>query len=93
MAPFKGGRGKKAPYESTMVRIPVPIKPLIELLAESFRHYVALNGLTEDACLQFMHAIKKASTGQSENGPVDKVIEALQQQDCDTATTQTSTFK
>lgn len=32
-----GGRGKKAPYETTHVRIPVDLKPQIELLIEKFR--------------------------------------------------------
>ena len=33
-----GGRGKKAPYETTHVRIPVDLKPQIELLIEEFRN-------------------------------------------------------
>lgn len=32
-----GGRGKRAPYETTHVRIPVDLKPQIELLVASFR--------------------------------------------------------
>lgn len=35
-----GGRGKKAPYQTTHYRIPEPIKPLVELLAEQYRNYV-----------------------------------------------------
>jgi hypothetical protein len=36
-----GGRGKKAPYETTHVRIPVDLKYQIELLVEDYRnnHY------------------------------------------------------
>jgi hypothetical protein len=36
-----GGRGKKAPYETTHVRIPVDLKSQIELLVEDYRnnHY------------------------------------------------------
>lgn len=36
-----GGRGNKAPYETTHVRIPVDIKPQVEELVEQFRnnHY------------------------------------------------------
>lgn len=34
---FKGGRGKKAPYETTMIRIPLPLKPLVLKLAEEYR--------------------------------------------------------
>jgi len=32
-----GGRGKKAPYETTHLRIPVPIKIDIEKLIENYR--------------------------------------------------------
>jgi hypothetical protein len=32
-----GGRGKKAPYETTHLRIPVPIKADIEKLIEHYR--------------------------------------------------------
>lgn len=71
MSLFKGGRGIKAPYETTMVRVPVPLKPLIKLLSENFRHFVALNGLTEDSCLEFTKEMLEASTGRgsvSESG-------------------------
>ena len=63
MTSFKGGRGRKAPYQTTMVRIPMPIKPLVELLVKSFRMYVAEHGLTENACLEFMQELHGASTG------------------------------
>lgn len=36
----KGGRGKKAPYDSTHYRIPTPLKPLIEELAANYRELV-----------------------------------------------------
>jgi len=32
-----GGRGKKAPYETTHMRIPVPLKADIEKLIENYR--------------------------------------------------------
>lgn len=32
-----GGRGNKAPYETTHVRVPVPIKSEVERLIEEFR--------------------------------------------------------
>ena len=35
--PGKGGRGKRAPYESIHYRIPTPIKPVVEMLAEAYR--------------------------------------------------------
>lgn len=33
-----GGRGKKAPYETTHVRVPIDIKPQVEELIEEFRN-------------------------------------------------------
>ena len=41
----KGGRGKKAPYETTHYRIPEPIKPVVEMMADRYRFLV----ITEDA--------------------------------------------
>lgn len=38
-----GGRGKKAPYETTHVRIPVDLKAQVEKLVEDYRN----NGLVE----------------------------------------------
>ena len=37
MAVWKGGRGAKAPYETTHVRIPTPIKERVEELSEAFK--------------------------------------------------------
>jgi hypothetical protein len=48
MAILKGGRGNKAPYESTHVRVPTPIKPAVEALIERFRLLVVEEGLTTD---------------------------------------------
>lgn len=32
-----GGRGKKAPYETTHIRVPIPIKSRVEAMIEEFR--------------------------------------------------------
>lgn len=37
MSKPKGGRGHTAPYETTHVRIPVPLKQSIEKMIESYR--------------------------------------------------------
>jgi hypothetical protein len=37
MAVWRGGRGVKAPYETTHVRIPVPIKDRVEELSKAFK--------------------------------------------------------
>lgn len=38
--PGKGGRGKRAPYETIHYRIPSPIKPVVEMLATAYRMVV-----------------------------------------------------
>ena len=38
-----GGRGKKAPYETKNVRVPVPIIPKVEQMADDYRNLV-ING-------------------------------------------------
>lgn len=35
-----GGRGIKAPYESTHIRVPVPIKDQIELIIEEYKEAI-----------------------------------------------------
>jgi hypothetical protein len=42
-----GGRGKKAPYETTHLRIPVPIKTDIEKLIDNYRLSV-IDGIESD---------------------------------------------
>lgn len=34
---FKGGRGQKAPYETTHLRVPVPLKPKFEKQIEEYK--------------------------------------------------------
>lgn len=41
-----GGRGKKAPYETTHVRIPVDLKPQVEKLVEEFRNNACISSYT-----------------------------------------------
>jgi len=38
-----GGRGKKAPYKTEHYRIPAPIKPLVQALANQYREMVSIN--------------------------------------------------
>ncbi len=39
--PSRGGRGKKAPYSTTHYRIPDPIKPVVEMLANAYKRLTA----------------------------------------------------
>lgn len=37
MSVWKGGRGVKAPYESTHVRVPLPVKEKVEAIIQAFK--------------------------------------------------------
>lgn len=39
----KGGRGIKAPYETTHVRVPVPIKAEVEAMVENYKKGVIID--------------------------------------------------
>jgi gas vesicle protein len=56
MQQLKGGRGKKAPYQSTHCRIPEPIKPTVELLALTYRDLIA-NG---HDCQELLEVVEAA---------------------------------
>lgn len=58
---FKGGRGHKAPYQTMMYRIPVPLKPFVEILAKMFRDYASINGTT-DGWDEFLSEIMSGSS-------------------------------
>ncbi len=45
----KGGRGKKAPYTTTHVRIPTQIKPLIDKITARFKELVNQPEALEDS--------------------------------------------
>lgn len=51
---IKGGRGKKAPYDSTHVRTPEPIKPIADALIERFRALVVEEDLTVEQAVEVM---------------------------------------
>ena len=38
---YRGGRGQKAPYETVMVRCPLPVKQEVELLIETYKRCTA----------------------------------------------------
>ena len=40
---WKGGRGVKAPYETTHVRIPTPIKSKVEKLSNAYKDGIELD--------------------------------------------------
>ncbi len=58
MSVWKGGRGVKAPYQSTHVRIPLPIKDKVEALSQAYKDGI-LND-DENSILSLEEAIKKS---------------------------------
>jgi hypothetical protein len=34
---LNGGRGKKAPYETTHIRVPIPLKEVVQFLIDNYR--------------------------------------------------------
>lgn len=58
MADFKGGRGKRAPYETVMYRIPAPIKPTVEMFGHAYR--VLVDGVVDPNGEDLIKRVKDA---------------------------------
>ncbi len=72
----KGGRGKKAPYQTVHYRIPQPIKPVVESLAEHYRELVAAESTAEVE--EMLERVQSSIVGSTpnENKPGTKFNEA-----------------
>lgn len=59
---LKGGRGNKAPYESTHVRVPLPIKDTVESIINEFKNTgeVKQEQKIESASIDFVKAVELA---------------------------------
>jgi hypothetical protein len=62
-----GGRGHKAPYVTTHVRVPEPVKPDVERLIEDYRSGVPGRYVTKAELIEICEAIllKKKSASKS----------------------------
>lgn len=90
MADFKGGRGKKAGYETQMYRIPTPLRPVVEAMGLQFR--LLWDGLSDPQGEKLISRIQAAipdseqigcSNGKnliSDNEDYQKQISSLQTQ-------------
>jgi hypothetical protein len=65
----KGGRGKRAPYISTHHRIPEPIKPVVEQLADAYRS-VLDEGSDPDELLERVKAAIATTPEKPVNGNI-----------------------
>ncbi len=56
-----GGRGKKAPYKTEHYRIPAPIKPLVQALANEYRELIAKDSKdkTELSFINLLEQVKE----------------------------------
>jgi hypothetical protein len=63
MTVWKGGRGVKAPYKTTHVRIPVDIKPQVEELSRAFRDGQLNTMLSRDDAIEKARQLLKAKKG------------------------------
>jgi len=67
-ASLRLGRGQKAPYETTHYRIPKPIKPMVERIAEEYKQCLFAGGDEEEF-------LKKMSQSLEEEKPAQDVEE------------------
>jgi hypothetical protein len=70
-----GGRGIEAPYETTHVRVPVPIKPQVEKLIDDYRSLV----LNENAKPDLYKECASAMTIKSYSEAVEMARQILRQ--------------
>lgn len=73
----KGGRGKKASYESTHCRIPLPLKTFIDQLANKYRELVLNYEDPEDTEL-LEGTIQSLSNNSSTNEKLETEIKSLE---------------
>jgi hypothetical protein len=65
----KGGRGKKAPYQTVHYRIPEPIKPTVEMLAEQYRQLA--NAQSANTVNEMLKNVQEAIFGSQAVGDKD----------------------
>lgn len=82
MAIHKGGRGIKAPYETTHIRIPVPLKAQIEALISDYRQSEQNEFVKEqmqpDEAVEYAREILKQKKSASVS--VQKLLTAIYRQ-------------
>lgn len=84
----KGGRGIKAPYETTTMRVPVPLQAELEKRVEDYREFL-VNGTqpTEDRVVSRQDAIAHAKEilkqKKSARQSIEKLLQVLYGGDID----------
>lgn len=79
----KGGRGKKAPYESKVIRVPLPIVNSVESLIQDFQQGIISNDSSElmplDEVIAIAQNILKSKKSAKES--IKKLLQVLYSQD------------
>jgi hypothetical protein len=77
MTVWRGGRGVKAPYETTHIRIPLPIKDQVQALADRYRETTVLD--SADPQLETAIALAKKILTQKRSARVsmEKLLTSL----------------
>jgi len=74
-ARFKGGRGHKAPYQTTHVRVPEPIKPMVERIVDDYKNDLPFLYISRDRMIELCHQI--ASQKKSARQSLNKLLTTL----------------
>jgi len=70
----KGGRGHKAPYETKLIRVPVPIAEQVQELGKRYQEFLAQGG-EPSSPPQFQEVVINHKPVDNLNKAVDKFIE------------------
>lgn len=85
MTDSKGGRGKKASYETTHVRIPLPIKAEVEKMSQAYRDGLLDQDDNSNKQLELGEALKIAKeilkAKKSARVSIEKLLTAIYKQD------------
>lgn len=75
----KGGRGKKADYETKVIRIPLPIVNEVEKIVEDFHQGLSVNDSSEFKTLEESIAIASAilKSKKSAKESIKKLLQVL----------------
>ena len=85
MTVYRGGRGVKAPYETTHIRIPVPIKAEVERLSQAYKEGITNQSdeserqLTFDEADQLAKEILKSK--KSARVSIEKLLTGIYKQE------------
>lgn len=85
MTVYRGGRGVKAPYETTHIRIPVPIKAEVERLSQAYKEGITNQSDESERQLTFDEAVQLAKeilkSKKSARVSIEKLLTGIYKQE------------